>query len=43
MSRLLVPIIVVLVLIGLLYFLSTVPEKQPTRTIEVEVPQGNAN
>ena len=45
MPRILVPIVLVLVLVlvGVLYFLSTVPKQQPTRTIEVEVPQGNAH
>jgi preprotein translocase subunit YajC len=36
----LVLIIVVVVIIGGLYFLSTLPEKQPTQQIEVTVPQG---
>ena len=40
MSRLLVPIIIVVVLIGALYFLSTLPKERPTHTIEVAVPQG---
>lgn len=44
MSRLVVFLIVLLLIGGGLYYLSTVPEQQPTRTIEVEVPQGgNAN
>ena len=44
MSRFIVLIIFVLIVAGGLYFLSTVPEEQPTRTIEVDVPQGgNAN
>ena len=44
MSRLIVLIIVLLLVIGGLYFLSTVPDEQPTRTIEVDVPQsGNAS
>jgi hypothetical protein len=43
MSRLLVPIIFVVVVIGGLIFLSTVPKPQPTHTIEVAVPQGAAN
>jgi hypothetical protein len=33
-------IIVLVVYIGGLVFLSTVPKAQPIRTIEVEVPQG---
>ena len=40
MSRMLVLIIVVVVLLGGLYFLSTLPKEQPTQTIEVTVPQG---
>ena len=48
MPRIAVLIIVVVVIVGALYFLSTVPKQQPTRTIEVEVPQpgpsgGNAH
>jgi len=40
MSRLLVLIIVVVVLVGALFFLSTLPKERPTHQIEVEVPQG---
>ena len=40
MSRSLVLIIVVVVLLGGLYFLSTLPKEQPTQQIEVTVPQG---
>ena len=40
MSRLLVLIILLVVIIGALYYLSTVPKTQPTHTIEVAVPQG---
>ena len=40
MSRLIVLIILVLVVIGALFFLSTLPKEQPTQVIEVEVPQG---
>jgi hypothetical protein len=40
MSRLLVLIIVLVVVIGALIYLSTVPRGQPTHTIEVAVPQG---
>jgi hypothetical protein len=36
-------IIVVLLILGALYFLSTVPKEQPTHSIEVSVPQGNAH
>ena len=40
MSRMLVLIIVVVVLLGALFFLSTLPKERPTRQIEVEVQQG---
>jgi hypothetical protein len=40
MSRLVVLIIVVLLIAGGLVFLSTTPKESPTRTIEVDVPQG---
>jgi hypothetical protein len=40
MSRLLVLIIIAVILIGALFFLSTLPRQQPTHTIEVAVPQG---
>jgi hypothetical protein len=40
MSRLVVLIIVALLLIGALAYLSTVPQGVPTKTIEVDVPQG---
>jgi hypothetical protein len=40
MSRLLVLIIIAAVLIGALFFLSTLPKERPTHTIEVAVPQG---
>jgi hypothetical protein len=33
-------IIVVLLLVGALFFLSTLAKEQPTRTVEVAVPQG---
>jgi hypothetical protein len=45
MSRLVLLIVVVVLLIGGLYFLSTLPKEQPTKTIEVPVQQpasGNA-
>jgi uncharacterized membrane protein len=42
MSRLLVLIIVLVIVIGGLIFLSTVPRQQPTHTIEVAVPQDAA-
>lgn len=40
MSRLVVLIIVLVLILGALYYLSTVPKAQPTHTIEVAVPQG---
>jgi uncharacterized membrane protein len=40
MPRIAVLIIVVVLVVGALVFLSTLPKQQPTRTIEVEVPQG---
>ena len=40
MSRVIVLIVILLLVIGGLYYLSTVPSEQPMRTIEVEVPQG---
>ena len=43
MPRIAVLIIIVVIVIGALFFLSTVPKQQPTKTIEVEVPQGNAH
>lgn len=43
MPRVVVPIVILVILIGALFFLSTVPKQQPTRTIEVDVPQGNAH
>jgi hypothetical protein len=43
MSRSLVPVVVVaLIIIGALFFLSTLPKQRPTHTIEVDVPQGAA-
>lgn len=43
MSRLIVFVLLMLLLLGGLYYLSTVPEAQPTRTIETEVTKsGNA-
>jgi uncharacterized membrane protein len=43
MPRIAVLIVIVVLVIGALVFLSTVPNEQPTRTIEVDVPQGNAH
>jgi len=40
MSRLIVLLVVVIIVIGALFFLSTLPKEQPTRQIEVAVPQG---
>ena len=38
--RLVVLLIVIVLLVGALFFLSTLPKEQPTQTIEVAVPQG---
>lgn len=48
MPRIAVLIIVLIIIVGALFFLSTVPKQRPTHTIEVEVPQpspsgGNAH
>jgi hypothetical protein len=43
MPRALVLIIVLALIAGALFFLSTVPKERPTKTIEVEVPQNNAH
>jgi len=43
MPRIAVLIIVLVVIVGALYFLSTVPKQQPTKTIEVEVPSPGAS
>lgn len=40
MSRLVVLIIVLVLVVGGLFYLSTVPKEQPTHMIEVAVPQG---
>ena len=40
MPRIAVLLIVVLLIVGGLFFLSTLPKEQPTKTIEVEVPSG---
>jgi uncharacterized protein involved in exopolysaccharide biosynthesis len=42
MSRIVLLVIILVIVIGALFFLSTVPKEQPTRTIEVDVPQGAA-
>jgi hypothetical protein len=39
--RLVIPIVIAVILIGALFFLSTLPKQQPTHTIEVAVPQGS--
>jgi len=41
MPRIIVLIIVLVVIIGALFFLSTLPKQQPTHTIEVPVQQGS--
>ena len=44
MPRIVVLILILLLVVGALFFLSTVPKEQPTKTIEVEVPApGNAH
>jgi uncharacterized membrane protein len=40
MSRLVVLIVLVLIVIGALFYLSTVPKQKPTHVIEVPVAQG---
>lgn len=40
MSRLVVLIVIVVILIGALFFLSTLPKQHPTHTVEVPVAQG---
>jgi hypothetical protein len=42
MPRSILLIILALLLIGLPFFLSTLPKQQPTHTIETAVPQGGA-
>jgi hypothetical protein len=42
MSRLVVLILIAVLLIGGLFFLSTLPKERPTKTIEVAVPQPDA-
>jgi hypothetical protein len=43
MSRLLVLIIFAVIVIGALFFLSTLPRQQPTHPIEVAVPAPGGN
>ena len=40
MSRLIILIVFIVLVLGGLFYLSTVPEEQPTRTIEADVAQG---
>ena len=40
MPRIAVLIVILVLVIGALVFLSTVPKQQPAKTIEVEVPTG---
>jgi hypothetical protein len=40
MSRTAVLIIILVIIAGALFFLSTVPKERPTKTVEVAVPQG---
>lgn len=43
MPRIAILIVVLVLIVGGLIFLSTVPKPQPTHTVEVDVPQGNAH
>jgi uncharacterized membrane protein len=43
MARLAVLIIILVLIIGGLVYLSTIPKEQPTHTIEVAVPEGGSN
>ena len=43
MPKIAVLILVLVLIFGGLFFLSTVAKQQPTHTIEVNVPQGNAH
>jgi hypothetical protein len=40
MSRLVVLIVLAVLIIGGLFYLSTVPQERPTKTIEVDLPHG---
>ena len=40
MPRIAVLIVILVLVIGALVFISTVPKQQPTKTIEVKVPTG---
>lgn len=43
MSRLIVLIIILVLIVGGLFYLSKLPKEQPTHQIEGAVPQGNAH
>ena len=43
MPRVLVLIIAVVVIVGALFFLSTLPKQRPTQTIEVAIPAPGGN
>jgi hypothetical protein len=43
MSRLILLIVLVLLVVGALFFLSRLPKQQPTHTIEVAVPAPGGN
>ena len=43
MPKFAVVIVIIVLVIGALVFLSTLPKQQPTHTIEVNVPHGNAH
>jgi hypothetical protein len=43
MSRLILLIVLVLLVVGALFFLSRLPKQQPTHTIEVAVPARGGN
>jgi uncharacterized membrane protein YdfJ with MMPL/SSD domain len=43
MPKIVVLIVVLVLLVGALFFLSTRAKEQPTHTIEVSIPQGNAH
>jgi hypothetical protein len=42
MPKFVVLLVVLMLIVGALTFLSTLPKQQPTHTIEVNVPHGNA-
>lgn len=42
MPRLIVLIVIIVLIIGALVFLSTLPKQQPTHIVEVAVPQAGA-